>query len=108
MTEYLRRGMLQSAPAPETTAFTLKSIRELLAETGDEHLLRRAPAEAETPAAPPSPAPALQQPPRAASRRGASVLPDLVPATAPEVDRAFRPSTKRSLGARLAGLFARG
>ncbi len=40
--EYGNRKLLHSNPAPEPTALTMRSIHEILAETGDEGLLQPA------------------------------------------------------------------
>ena len=40
--QYGNRKLLKSGPAPEPTAFTMRSIHDILAETGDEGLLQPA------------------------------------------------------------------
>ena len=54
--EYGKRKVLQSNPAPEPTAFTMRSIHDILAETGDEGLLQPP---TPKPVNPPSPGPVV-------------------------------------------------
>lgn len=63
--EYGNRKTLQSNPAPEPTAFTMRSIHDILAETGDEGLLQ--PPTPQPAKAPPVKAQPVQAPPVAAA-----------------------------------------
>ncbi len=90
---YRRLDELESDPVQETTAVTMRSIKEILAETGDTGLLMGTSEPAPEPAAEPKPEPAAKAKPaaQAAAPKPAPAAQPAAPAAAPRA-KAPRPA----------------